>query len=112
MSETSEEEYVHHLDEDNETSSTDTQDLLLKKEKFFQWFVKHNGYPKRKWPGVVGDWPYRASASVRFNSPYYTVESHYKRGQKYQTNWGPYDPLRVILYLDKHGFVAKTPRVG
>jgi len=102
--------------EDNSTviscSTTDTQELSMRKEKLYQWFVKHNGVPKRRWPGVVGDYPYRASASVRFNSPFYTVESPYKRGQKHQIYWGPYDPLRVILYLDNNGFVAKTPNVG
>ena len=106
------EDLVEYADEISEVDTEDTQELLHKKEKLFQWWVKHNGSPKMSWPGVVGDWPYRADCSVRFHSPFYTIQVPYKKKFRETRSFGPYDPLRVILFLDNNGFVAKCPRVG
>jgi len=88
-------------------STTDTMELLQKKEKYFQWFVKHFGMPKMSWPNAVGDVPDRASCIVRYGTPFYTITAPYKTKEVFG-----YDPLRVILFLDPDGFVAVRPKVG
>jgi len=89
------------------TDSQSTINALKKKILVFNRFVQRFGLPKSEWPGVTGDWYDRASTVVRFNSPFYTISVPYKDKAK---TFLPYDPLRVVLYLDEQGFVAVTPK--
>jgi hypothetical protein len=77
---------------------------------YFNWFEATYGSQKVVWPNLVGDCVERAECVVRFASPFYVVCEEYKK----RTHHGPldYDPLRVIFYLDKDGFVAITPKAG
>jgi hypothetical protein len=83
-------------------------------EKYLAWFEAKYGPQKRAWPGLVGDCPERVAAIVRYGSPYFVVVKQHKRSLKAsiadELQWS--HPLRVVLQLDKDGFVAKTPRVG
>ena len=84
--------------------------------RYLAWFEATYGPQKKAWPGLVGDCPERAAAIVRWASPYFVVVKPYKRGLKSSAAedakylWS--HPLRVVLQLDKDGYVAKTPRVG
>ena len=84
--------------------------------KYLAWFESKYGAQKRFWPGLVGDCAERAAAIVRYGSPYFVVVKPYKRGLKAVAEQdGKYrwsHPLRVILQLDRDGFVCTTPYVG
>jgi hypothetical protein len=79
-------------------------------EAFLQWFDSTYGPTKRSWPNLTGDCVERAECIVRHGSPFYVVCQEYKK----RTHHWPldHDPLRVIFYLDKDGFIAVAPRVG
>lgn len=85
-------------------------------EKYLAWFEARRGPQKRAWPGLVGDIPERAAAIVRFGSPYFVVIQPFKKSVKanaeLEESFKWEHPLRVVLKLDKDGYVAKTPRVG
>lgn len=66
---------------------------------------------KTSWPNAVGDCVERASAIIRWCSPYYVEVHPYKVSRKTYRNFG-YDDRRVILFVDAQGYVATTPRVG
>lgn len=60
------------------------------------------------WPNLVGDVVERASAIIRWCTRYHV---------RVQRLGDPpldaeFNLSRVILYLDKDGFVSRTPRVG
>ena len=62
------------------------------------------------WPCVVGDEVGRATAIVRASGPYYVVVVPFR---------GAAPPVsaevaahRVVFYLDPHGWISTTPRVG
>lgn len=68
--------------------------------------------PERKsWPNLVGSDAARAQAIVRSQGNYYIVLDDYKATRKVQEAKA-FNPWRVIIYLDKDGYVAITPRVG
>jgi hypothetical protein len=62
---------------------------------------------KTSWPNLVGDNVERASAIIRWGTRYLVWIC--RHGQAPPDDVVPY---RVVLYLDKDGFVARTPRVG
>jgi hypothetical protein len=62
---------------------------------------------KKSWPNLVGDTVERATAIIRWCTRYQVwVRKH---GEAPPSDSLPY---RVVLYLDKDGFVSRTPRVG
>lgn len=63
------------------------------------------------WPGVVGSDANRAKAIVRSSGNYHVEIQVYKQAKKALAP-SDHNPWRVILYVDKDGFVAITPRVG
>jgi hypothetical protein len=76
--------------------------------EYLAWFETHNGPVPRSWPALVGDCVSRASAIIRYASPFYVVVVAFKDHYEY----GEVDPIRVVLYLDKDGFIARTPVAG
>jgi hypothetical protein len=62
---------------------------------------------KVTWPNLVGDNVERASAIIKWCTRYQVWVR--RLGEEPVTDFVPY---RVVLYLDKDGFVARTPRVG
>lgn len=62
---------------------------------------------KVAWPNLVGDNVERASAIIKWCTRYQVwVRRH---GEEVLTDFVPH---RVVLYLDKDGFVSRIPRVG
>jgi len=78
--------------------------------EILNWYERHFGYPlKRSWPELVGDnCIERAKSVVHLGSPYFVVTTDFKGSVLRQVE----NPLRVIFYLDNHGNIAVTPRVG
>jgi hypothetical protein len=76
--------------------------------EYLAWYEDHYGPQPRAWPALVGDCVQRATAIVRFCSPFYTIVVPFKQPFEY----GEQDPLRVVLHLDDNGYVAHTPVTG
>jgi hypothetical protein len=60
------------------------------------------------WPNLVGDNVERASAIIKWCTRYRVFVC--RHGETFDTS--EFVPYRVVLYLDKDGFVSRTPRVG
>ena len=94
----------------SEVSSVTSYDSIPPHDpyEYLAWFEARNGPVPRSWPALVGDCVQRAAAIIRYASPFYVVLVHFKEHYEY----GEPDPLRVVLHLDLHGYVAHTPVVG
>lgn len=69
----------------------------------------------RSWPNLVGDTVERARAVITFQTDYFIEVVPFKgQPRVYMDKEGAeYTPgRRVMLFLDKDGFVARTPVVG
>lgn len=105
----------------SDTESINTEDreaLLLQltstdpREVIRAWETLYGILPRR-WPALVGDIPQRASAVVTYGTPYYVDIRDYKESMIHKRPYaGPYDPLRVVLFLDRDGYVAISPKTG
>jgi hypothetical protein len=99
------------LDEQSEASSQTS----VQENDYMQRvrpFERRNGPLDTRWPGLVGDCVDRGEAIVRYGSPYYVISVPYKERLSGRFRPGQQDPLRVIFYLDQHGYIATTPYVG
>lgn len=87
-------------------NSTDPREVVRAWEALY-------GILPRRWPALVGDIPQRASAVVTYGTPYYVDVRDYKESFSRKRPYaGPYDPLRIVLFLDRDGYVAITPKTG
>ena len=96
---------------DSQSIASSTSDVPREVLELLRWYDRTLFQPygmPRQWPGLVGDTVERASAIVRYGTPYHVVTQPYK-GSIHRSL---VDPLRVILYLDEHGYVAVTPKIG
>ena len=100
--------------EDTVGPETTHENVLSNEDKFAKYHRLRGHTVKSEWPELVGDCVERATAIVRFGSPYYVTTQLYKEGLRApradDTNL--YDPLRVIFFLDSQGYIAVTPRRG
>lgn len=106
---TVEPDYYPERDDSLSSASSSKPDVRDSKERYLAWYETRYGPLREAWPETVGDEVGRATAIVRFCSPYYVVTVPFKSREV--LTWEA-DPLRVVFYLDAHGYVARTPRVG
>ena len=94
------------------SDSSSASDILLSRhEKILREYKNSISWPLRTaWPGLVGDCLERAQAIIEFGTPYYIVTKKYDKLKAFEPTI--VDCLRVVVYLDKDGYVAVTPKVG
>ena len=83
--------------------------------------ILHHSSLKTAWPGLVGCDAERAACIIRWCSPYRVEVRPYKSARMHGTckqmerariaESSLMEDARVILFVDKHGDVATTPRV-